>query len=377
MRLFTDTQVKPIIGDEIEELPELEFKTDQLSFTALSADEVKDKIDSPEIENFLTEIYTAIASNGTTKEKLNVLTYFESLIKSSNTANRLINSAFVILLIKMLSQINISFAKLKMRICSIFGQLIRHATVIQNDLAESEICKILCETCANTDTEVRKRAVAALGEYLFYAATQLDEENADEIWAISNDAIETIFNQLSLETEEITKFYATKTIENITAQSLGAGVLFATLDIATALLGIFNSTSSEKLRTSAAVSISHICKLNPSIFPTIFESITCVKYCSILSDSPQRIQQAFLTMLNIALTNPYPKLNDYLMEEQEFKKAMHELLEHSYFVIRGKCILTVLLLFKANSYWIILVDDFRFYSSCDRMSRDYSKYIQY
>ena len=95
----TDTQVKPIISDEIEELPELEYKKELLNFKILTPDEVKDDIDSPDIESFLTEIYTAIASNGTTKEKINILTYFESLIKSSNTANRLINSAFVILLL--------------------------------------------------------------------------------------------------------------------------------------------------------------------------------------------------------------------------------------------------------------------------------------
>ena len=77
-----------------------------------------------------------------------------------------------------------------------------------------------------------------------------------------------------LENDEVIKFYATKTVENITAQSMIAGVLFATLDIAAALLGIFNSTQNEPLKISAAVSISHVCKLNSTIFPTIFESIT-------------------------------------------------------------------------------------------------------
>ena len=37
--------------------------------------------------------------------------------------------------------------------------------------------------------KVRKKAIAALGEYLFYAATQLDEEQADPIWEIPEDAI--------------------------------------------------------------------------------------------------------------------------------------------------------------------------------------------
>lgn len=145
-----------------------------------------------------------------------------------------------------------------MRLCSILGQLIRHATVIQNDLAESEICPILCETCSNKTDGVKRRAIAGLGEYLFYAATQLDEENADPVWTIPPEAVETVFHQLSLDTDEITKYYATKTIENITAQSLSGGILFATLDIATALLGIYNSTQNEGLKISAAVSISHI-----------------------------------------------------------------------------------------------------------------------
>jgi hypothetical protein len=82
-------------------------------------------------------------------------------------------------------------------------------------------------------------------------------------------------------------------------------------------------------------------------------------------------------MLNISLTNPYPKLNDTLMEEPKFKEAMSSLLENTNIVIKGKSILTILLLFKMNPHWIILVDEFKFYTTCDRMSRDYSKYIQY
>lgn len=82
-------------------------------------------------------------------------------------------------------------------------------------------------------------------------------------------------------------------------------------------------------------------------------------------------------MLNIALTNPYPKLNESLMDEPKFKESMSFLLENSNIVIKGKAILTILLLFKMSPQWIILVDEFKFYTTCDRMSKDYSKYIQY
>jgi len=119
-----------------------------------------------------------------------------------------------------------------MRLCSILGQLIRHATVIQPDLAKSEISKSLCEACLKQKEMVKRRAVAALGEYLFYAATQLDEDNLDaKYWEIKEEAVGTIYKQLGIECDEITKHYAVKTIENITAQSVTAGILFATLDI--------------------------------------------------------------------------------------------------------------------------------------------------
>jgi hypothetical protein len=37
-----------------------------------------------------------------------------------------------------------------------------------------------------------------------------------------------------------------------------------------------------------------------------------------LLEGSQRIEQAFLTMINIALTQPYPKLNDTLQEDTTF-----------------------------------------------------------
>lgn len=166
---------------------------------------------------------------------------------------------------------------------------------------------------------VRRRAVAALGEFLFYAATQLDEDNEiAKIWEIKEEAVITIYKQLGMDVDVVTKHYAVKTIQNITAQSKSAGILFSTLDIATALLSIYNSTSNNGLKISTAISISHICKINPMIFPTIFESLTCQKYCKVLLEGPQRVQQAFITMLNIALTNSYLKLNDSLMKEPIF-----------------------------------------------------------
>jgi len=60
-----------------------------------------------------------MAAAGTVNDKLNTLSYFESIILNSNVANRLINSAFMSLLMKLLK--TVKSAHLKLRLCSIIG----------------------------------------------------------------------------------------------------------------------------------------------------------------------------------------------------------------------------------------------------------------
>lgn len=123
-----------------------------------------------------------MAKAGTVNDKLNTLGYFESIILNSNVANRLINSAFMSLLMKLLK--TVKSAHLKLRLCSIIGQLVRHSTVIGNQVAESGLCSLLAEVSKDKNEKVRRKAVASLGEFLFYAATQLDDEQADAVWEI-------------------------------------------------------------------------------------------------------------------------------------------------------------------------------------------------
>ena len=127
------------------------------------------KIESAEIEDHLNDLYNAIASNTQINEKINSLLYFESIIVNSNVSNRLINSAFMNLLVTMMKAIKTP--QIRIRLCSVIGLLIRHSTVIENELAESDICGQLIETMKDKNEKVRKKAIAALGEYMFYAAT--------------------------------------------------------------------------------------------------------------------------------------------------------------------------------------------------------------
>ena len=74
------------------------------------------------------------------------------------------------LLVKMLK--TVKTPQIRVRVCSVIGLLVRHSTVIENDVAESEVCTQLVEVLLrDKNDKVKRKAVAALGEYMFYAAT--------------------------------------------------------------------------------------------------------------------------------------------------------------------------------------------------------------
>lgn len=162
--------MKPIIGNkDIERHGTLEYTPSSLPFEPWTAEQVAAQIESTQLEQHLHEVYNEMGASSTVNHKLNVLIYFESIILNSNVANRLINSAFMSILMKLLK--NVKNPHLKMRLCSILGQLVRHSTVIGNDVAESGLSTLLCEVVKDKNEKVRRKAVASLGELLFYAAT--------------------------------------------------------------------------------------------------------------------------------------------------------------------------------------------------------------
>ena len=73
----------------------------------------------------------------------------------------------------------------KMRVWSIIGVLIRHATVIENELSQKGLIYTLQECLLQKNENVRRKAVAALGEFLFYTATQFDDSPSENhVWQV-------------------------------------------------------------------------------------------------------------------------------------------------------------------------------------------------
>lgn len=94
----SDKTVKPIIGNkEIEKILELVYNKDSLKFETVSIEVLTKIIDenpNNDEDTLILTLFGAITSPGTVTEKLNVLTYFESLIVNSSIANKFINSRF-------------------------------------------------------------------------------------------------------------------------------------------------------------------------------------------------------------------------------------------------------------------------------------------
>ena len=60
----------------------------------------------------------------------------------------------------------------KLRVCSIIGSLMRHATTVDSEIYLLNLPEVLGEIIIREKQEkVKRKAVGALGEYLFYAAT--------------------------------------------------------------------------------------------------------------------------------------------------------------------------------------------------------------
>ena len=197
------------------------------------------------------------------------------------------------------------------------------------------------------------------------------------MWEISTTTITGIMHCLKEGEEEVVRFYACKTIENITAQSVTAGQRFATQEALQLLLEIYLNIQNECLKTSAAVAIFHICRLNEPLFRMVIDILTPSRFFATFNDGPLRIQQAFITMLLFAAKRQYIMIQDDLTANSNSINCLLPGLEQPSIVIKGKCLLTLAVLFKQNPYWLAFMSKSKFYTLLDRLLRDNFKYVKY
>jgi len=83
------------------------------------------------------------------------------------------------------------------------------------------------------------------------------------------------------------------------------------------LLDIFLHAEKEGFANIGAIALSHVVKVNPSLFNMVIDTIPIPQMCQIMLEKEQRVQQAFITMMNIALLNKNQNLLDQMEENSE------------------------------------------------------------
>jgi serine/threonine-protein kinase ULK4 len=113
--------------------------------------------------------------------------------------------------------------------------------VIDPEILKYGIINGFLEALKDKSEKVKRKSMAALGELLFYGATQVDEKVNE--WDLSMNLIHSLLKILKSPAEdEIVKMYCCKSIENITAQAKEVGLKFAQIDTLMVLISSFNST---------------------------------------------------------------------------------------------------------------------------------------
>ena len=352
----SDKNIKPIIGNKIIEPNRQPVKYDEklIPFSPIyKIDKIKellileDNID--EIDKYIKQIYVSLLEFSQKKkydELLNLLNYFETIILSKDISNNIINTSFVKLFINFL---DINNDKIRIRACSIIAYLIRYATNMEKSLDEYNLTESLISFISDNNLELNQKAIATLGEYLFFVATQVEAEleqvnsGQKSNWNISQESLTALLFALNHIDEKV-KFYSLKTIENICSLTTIAKQYFAsTDDFINKIIDIINSNcENQELRTSAINTVSHIIRHEPSLMKCFIEKMDTINV--VIENESQRNQQYLINCLLFGIERD--KKNIEYINTDELMPVLINLLDNSNNVIKAKIILLLSLIFN-------------------------------
>ncbi|CAD7940835.1 unnamed protein product [Amoebophrya sp. A120] len=212
-----ETSVRPISNNPaIEKItsPHLS-QPELLPFRPLALEDVF-VCSNQELESFLTKVYKCIAQ-GTIETKIMTLIYLENLCGHMQVADLVVNSSLLKLVLKM---VRVRSTELRVRLWTLIGQLLRHATFLEPNIADLGIFEALTDAVVrHEDRTVQRKAAAALGELLFYVATQPKPEPGAAAWKVPQATLDGVTKAILQRDDEIVAHYSIKTLENISTQS--------------------------------------------------------------------------------------------------------------------------------------------------------------
>ena len=169
--------------------------------------------------------------------------------------------------------------------------------MIETPLDELRLCEILEEMITeNNNIDLSKRAIATLGEYLFFVSTQAEGEEDTNTWTVSNSSLHALLYSLDHK-DEVMNFYALKAIENISALTSIAELYFSKENFLNSIIDIFLRTNNPDLKTSSIYTISHLIRLNSSLFDKFILKIPLKTFLILFNNEDQKNKQGMLNCL--------------------------------------------------------------------------------
>ena len=351
----TDKNVKPIIGNRIIEEKKYPIFYDEKKIPIkpiYKMDKLKELLKEEQFsdfEKFLKQILFHLNDYKKKKKNdylLNLLNYFETIILSKDISNNIINTPLLKFFIDCLS---ISDDKIRIRSCSIIANLIRYSTNLNISLDNYNLTEILISFIADTNLTLNRKAMATLGEYLFFVSTQIEVEldnlqkGAKPNWSVSQQALKALLFALN-HIDERVRFYSLKAIENIcTLTTISRNYFAINDDYISKIIDIFNfPCHNQEIRVSAISTVSHIIRLNPSLMKVFIEKMDDINI--VLENENQKIQQYIINCLLFGIEKD--KKNFKYISKYKLMPTLINLLDNSNNIIKGKILLLISLLFN-------------------------------
>ena len=354
----SDKNIKPIIGNRIIEQKKYPIIYDENKLPIkpiYKMDKLKEFLKEEkfsEFEKFLRKIFFFLNDYRKKKKNdllLNLLNYFETIILSKDISNNIINTPLLKFFIDCL---NINEDKIRMRSCSIIANLIRYSTNLNISLDNYNLTEILISFISDTNLYLNRKAMATLGEYLFFVSTQVEVE-LDNLkkgqkpnWSISQESLKALLFALNHIDEKV-RFYSLKAIENIcTLTTVSKNYFASNEDFITKIVGIINyPCQNPEIRTSAINTVSHIIRLNPSLMKVFIDKMDDINV--VLENETPKNQQYIINCLLFGIEKD--KKNIKNISKVKLMPVLIYLLDNSNNVIKGKVLLLIsLIIFEMN-----------------------------
>ncbi|EDO33899.1 predicted protein [Nematostella vectensis] len=276
------------------------------------------------------------------RSKLHTVGYLASLCRSAELANMLFESEMIPHLVGL---VKTGFsADFKAKIGYLLGILAGNATLISEDFYMTEVFTTLTEVIRDNfrNTRLKQHLLPALGEFLFYAATQEEIENRQIAKWDAPGLTFTIITRCLNDGEDIdVQHFAAKTIELVSTTHGRHASKLVTNDIAQLLWKLFTHCTVDVQKVTA---LSALCRLtchSTMVFQHVVEKAGFKAVIGALTTTIPGVQQALASMF-AALLASRQTLAKRLIKEKDFINKVIHLLDSPSNVIRGKTFLVVL-----------------------------------